>query len=597
MTEGFLVRDFSARRLLLRRLLSPIPARFKPLDQRLTLLTGINGDVPSHEAWRELDEVELSESTYRATASEAFELGTTWLSDPAFDTCRDGLVIHGVDIAEVCAWETYYCFFSVMLTMQRIRALIATGPPSSLHLVGDAAWNRLITWLSPAGTAPSRDLLRLRLMSLVLPRVIRKASLSRTLGFKPSPGHLELPTDRVLFLVTGGSTDAVGRDTLHIAERSFPCAIVGPSHSGRGFQTSNSPYVPFTEIIDGDAARVPPLAERAIAHVVHQLRSMSFRYLEVDMAPVLSPWLAAFVRQRFAEAACFVSGIRPAFESCEARALVASGFEGDWITCAIIRTAQTLSWPTLTLQTADFTSPVLPRIKSQVMAVQGIKTRERLVADGNHSGRIIVTGQPRYDRVLQQTPPWEGTDLYLKYGVPRGVKVLAFATDPGTGWGSIKDKLTTERIVIDEMRNHPGWHLLLKLHPQDKGQHTHDLVAAAHANNISFVEGPEAHEVIALCDAWMCMNSTTAQEALLQGKPVFLAAYSGPTLLSEMVEEGVATVLTEPGDLSRALVQILPTDAQALDRRRLYIESRLGPQDGQASERVVAAIRAIARQR
>jgi hypothetical protein len=230
------------------------------------------------------------------------------------------------------------------------------------------------------------------------------------------------------------------------------------------------------------------------------------------------------------------------------------------------------------------------------------------VVAGANPELIEVTGQPRFDIYAgdRARPSWRDVGLGA---APRTVLFLSYEIDAyldvphaGRDWGSLRAQ--TEEALFEAVEH--GWRVVVKLHPQQRhAEEARRLMAATprFGQDVVLAE-PDAdtRTLLLLADAVVGFQSTALLEALALQKPVAYAGWGG---LHDDVAHGLIPFDSVAGlknassahDLSSWLCSATAfPDAETVARRRAFVELYLGPLDGLATRRTLAAIDRIARE-
>lgn len=221
---------------------------------------------------------------------------------------------------------------------------------------------------------------------------------------------------------------------------------------------------------------------------------------------------------------------------------------------------------------------------------------------------VVVTGQPRFDFYSHPPRPPEGllpgrddepVALFLSFATD------AYHPDEGRGeptWAALREQ--TEQGLLELARR--GWRVLVKPHPQQPldwlrqwrrraGELWGRRVFAADAQ-------ADVRPLIAAADAVVGFQSTGLLEAMIAGRPVLYTGWdpAAAALEDRLIPfhrwEREIVVVRRPGELAdaAAAVQGSVCSAATMHARRAIAEHYLGPIDGGASERTLAALRAEA---
>lgn len=237
---------------------------------------------------------------------------------------------------------------------------------------------------------------------------------------------------------------------------------------------------------------------------------------------------------------------------------------------------------------------------ADLMTVCSERHKRFWVRAGAAAERIVVTGQPRFDFYsrLRDAPTRAGgapgREEQASAGKPSAL-FLSYAVDayhPSEGggeatWGELRRQ--TEEGLRELVRR--GWRVLVKPHPQQP-------LDGSGGGMIELDPQADVRPLIAAADVVVGFQSTAMLEAMLAGRPVLYTAWDGAAqgLDDQLIPfhrwEREIAVVRRAADLPDAAVaaraSTCPPDV--LRRRREIAERYLGPLDGFAAERTVAAL-------
>jgi hypothetical protein len=249
-------------------------------------------------------------------------------------------------------------------------------------------------------------------------------------------------------------------------------------------------------------------------------------------------------------------------------------------------------------QIRRFSPPLADR-----MTVCSERHKSFWVRAGCEQKRIVVTGQPRFD--FYSDPSGWPADLELGDG-GHSVLFLSYALDayhPGEGgeargWSELHSQ--TERGLYELARR--GWRVIIKPHPQQPldAQRQWRRNAGELWGRRVFMVDPQTdvRPLIVAADVIVGFQSTALLEAMLAGRPVIYTGWDqtanalGGQLIPFHHWEPEITVVGSAEDLPGAVVAARGAvcSADELQSRREIAEGYLGPLDGLAAERTVAAL-------
>jgi hypothetical protein len=310
---------------------------------------------------------------------------------------------------------------------------------------------------------------------------------------------------------------------------------------------------------------------------------------ELYALPILRP-LAAAIAARGEECRWFLPGIDRARLAADEVALPdaasAVAWQGDTV-----------------LSASNWAPPFVPGLKVQLFhgfsvdkrsesaghfrirgffdlyCTQGPATTEpfaRLAREHGHF-RVVETGWPKLDPLFGAEPP----DVAALRAPARGRPVVLFGS-------TFTPRLAAAPVLIDEIarlvaRGDRYW--LLTLHPKTAPEwfERYRALAGEHA---AFVESDRLLPLLRAADALVADTSSIVSEFVVQRKAVVTFRHRVPR--PHMLD------IDDPGQLDAALARALAPDDALRAALAAYADAIHPARDGRASERVLAACRAVA---
>jgi hypothetical protein len=244
---------------------------------------------------------------------------------------------------------------------------------------------------------------------------------------------------------------------------------------------------------------------------------------------------------------------------------------------------------------------------SDYMTVCSQRHKDFWVRAGTDPEQIEVTGQPRFDvyGLDRPQPSWAQVGLDE---APRTVLFLSYmiaayllGQPAGVNWRPLREE--TESALFEAVER--GWRVVVKLHPQqpyDEEAERLKATAPGFGQGVVLARANTDTRLLLLrADAIVGFQSTALLEALALPKPVAYAGWGAlhdetvPGLIPFGTLDGLIKVASSREDLAHWLGSPLaPPDEQTIVRRRALAEAYLGPFDGLACDRTLAAIHRVA---
>jgi hypothetical protein len=227
------------------------------------------------------------------------------------------------------------------------------------------------------------------------------------------------------------------------------------------------------------------------------------------------------------------------------------------------------------------------------VAVWGQKDGQKIIDNGIANDRIIITGSPRHDGLVNMQN-LEIDQVRKKVNIPQGARMILVAS---TYRLKEYDSLTSpelifsmKRAVIDAAGQVEGVYLVVKPHPLEDVSELKALVG--NKRNVIIINPKEdIRQYVKACDVFISFGSTVTIDAMIANKlticPVFekwiwsdLFISTGATLAPTNKEE-ILSIYKKIADGS--YLEVLKELQPALHH---YLQDMLFKNDGKASERV-----------
>jgi hypothetical protein len=193
-------------------------------------------------------------------------------------------------------------------------------------------------------------------------------------------------------------------------------------------------------------------------------------------------------------------------------------------------------------------------LASDKVAAWGETSKQAMLKHGIPEEKIIVTGSPRHDMLVNATSE-EVMSIRTKLGIPEKSAMIllasAYQLNAYNEYSNPEILQLMKRSVFEATDKTQGICLVVKPHPSEDVRETQEL--AGKNRNIVFVsQKSDIRELTRVCDAFVSFGSTATADALISGKlvicPVFpewiwsdLFKNTGATLVPTSAEEVLET--------------------------------------------------------
>lgn len=225
----------------------------------------------------------------------------------------------------------------------------------------------------------------------------------------------------------------------------------------------------------------------------------------------------------------------------------------------------------------------------------GEAQKASLVAKGAPAERVLVTGNPQWDRLAAglgrlPTPDACRAAMAAALGLPRNAFWATFTSQPVSRafLGDIREAL----------RAIPNSVLIVKIHPGERT--TEYRIPAADQQRCRVVQDVDLHTLLRASDVVLTYTSTTNLEALAVGTPLIVVDFAGNLDTPHQVDLAAYGVpeVHHPSELAQALARLQQEPSwgeEILRGGRQALEDYAHSLDGRATERVVDALLQLAR--
>jgi glycosyltransferase involved in cell wall biosynthesis len=220
-------------------------------------------------------------------------------------------------------------------------------------------------------------------------------------------------------------------------------------------------------------------------------------------------------------------------------------------------------------------------------AVFGELAKDLLMRRGSYPpDRIVVTGSPKFDALVQGASAYHPGETRRALGVPGGGRFVVLATR----WSAVGEPVFEE--LVRAVESLEDVFLFVKPH-QAESPRPYEVVVERLLARRTCILPAERNllELLFASDGLVTVDSLASSEALVLGRPVLILNLPGN--LSSLVDRGAALGVRRGESIATALQSFLfdPETARALaEKRKQYIQDFAFGADGRATERIVECI-------
>lgn len=166
---------------------------------------------------------------------------------------------------------------------------------------------------------------------------------------------------------------------------------------------------------------------------------------------------------------------------------------------------------------------------------------------------ITVAGSPRFDCYVDYANPSKEfiNKIKHKYGFPANKKLMIWTPHIAAPHYKHKDEDgQTLNILLEFLNNHPEYHLIIKLHPDESVERMIGNYSKLSDKRISvFGKGSNADELLVLADFTIVSASTMAVQSILLNTPVLLCTVVYPDPQPGLKKDGFDLIVSNSEDI------------------------------------------------
>jgi len=240
---------------------------------------------------------------------------------------------------------------------------------------------------------------------------------------------------------------------------------------------------------------------------------------------------------------------------------------------------------------------------AEKVAVWGERVRYLFADFGISEERIIITGSPRFDGMIN-VDRTQVDATRSRLGIPDGRLMVLFASQyllsNYSEFGEFPSaQRAVKRAIFEAADRLSGMTLVVKPHPLENVQETKKI--AEGCKNIVFVKRSEnIRELTKACDVFITLGSTATMDALVARKLIIFPAFPGLVWWDDVYLKGnVVKVATSKDELERSLQSVVKGHGeQLLDElepaRQRFLKEWVHLPDGRAAERIATLAKQMA---
>ena len=304
----------------------------------------------------------------------------------------------------------------------------------------------------------------------------------------------------------------------------------------------------------------------------------------INLTPLLTDYIIFLIKYDLQYLIYYVELIREMLDK-EKPDMVALLCEFNRDSRALIRFSKERKIPLYYIEhSIIYDGPLTRGLDSDYMAVEGLALKERLERYGIPAEKLIVTGRPVYDEIIE-TKNRIDTSLFERFGLDKTKKIVLLATNP---YGEDNARKLVS-AVVNSINKFDELQLIIKPHPRESVDFYQGVLDELNFKNGKAI-GFDTFELIKISELVMVVTSTVGLEAMLCNKPVISINLFNLPEAVPYVKSGAAIGVFQEDKVADAIRTVLYNDvakARLAEARRIFVDNHNYKNDGKATERVV----------
>lgn len=230
------------------------------------------------------------------------------------------------------------------------------------------------------------------------------------------------------------------------------------------------------------------------------------------------------------------------------------------------------------------------------IAAFGETAKEFWISNGIDPGRVVVTGNPKFDRLYHSNSNNCRENVYKKWNIPTDKNIILLLTQyfvEAKIWNPEQRRLFVHSVA-NAVAELPNAQLIIKLHPPHEDVEDYNRIVKDLSSHPIICKYAPLADLLHACSLAITTSSTVALEAMALGKPVVIANLFGDGTGASFFKNCGAPFVERAEDILPAMQKILyypkiRDNMMASMAKFVYQQAYL--QDGQASKRIACLIR------
>ncbi len=263
--------------------------------------------------------------------------------------------------------------------------------------------------------------------------------------------------------------------------------------------------------------------------------------------------------------------------------------------------AKSMAIPTLQVQAGPIAQGCVEWrfLQDDMVAIQEISTREDLIFHGVPIEKIVVTGSPRYEGLVNATPI-DIINMRKRFNIPSENKVIVLASTyclDAFGPEVVSTLWTMKCALFKAVEATSGVSLIVKPHPIENCSQAQ--VYCAKMKSIYFALSNESiTDFTRACDVFLSFGSTATFEALILEKTTACLGFQGWDLGRPFLGSGAVIELLSESDIIHLLSEVLKDGGFAMMNkteieRRDFLNRMIGKGRHGATQRILELIKSM----
>lgn len=375
-----------------------------------------------------------------------------------------------------------------------------------------------------------------------------------------------------------------------------PIIISTSKQLSTGLKKQNVPFCTIKSFLTSKIKKQVNKEKRRLNKILESLKTdgqfqNNFVYKGIKIWPLIKDEFFYIFKKHFPEIIMYILVIEDLIKNKKINAVVAC-IDAHRVGKTIIQTANKEGIPTLVIQQGitDMRFGYIP-LFAQKVAVWGVSSKKFYVRNKTNPERIILTGCPRFDDIINRK--FSSEKVYEDLKLDKTKKIITYATHVILSSKPTLEKEIVFKSLIKTVEKLKDYQLVVKLHPADSFEFYKNVAKNAGHPEIVIIKDCDLHNLLYASDIIITRGSTVGLEALMFNKPVITIQLEQGPNMSPFIGSGAVVEVYQEKDIEKAIFGTI-MNVNVLKKlefsRNEFVKFYVSKLDGKSSQRVAKLI-------